>query len=289
MLEGESMGAAPGPSEPAPEGQTTPDGGSEGQRTRNEDLSTWADRLEATLARVPGPINRVRVLALTGSTQDAAWESCGGRGGLLVTTGRQVRGRGRLGRTWSDERGLGIAATFVVDARVPAWRLSMLAGVAASRACDRVLHRPTRTRWPNDVLEPGEGGRKLGGVLIEVRDGLAMVGVGVNVRQQESDWPVSLRERAVSLAQLGAGCFRIDVIEELLAQVQRLWAHPVDELVEAWREREWLIGRRCTIAHDGEQHTGLVRSIDPIGKLVLESAAGELHVASASASVVRYL
>lgn len=254
----------------------------------SEDLSTWADRLEAVIARVPGPIERVRVIAETGSTQDAAWNACGGRGGLLVTTGRQVSGRGRLGRAWNDERGLGVAATLVVDAKLESWRLSMKAGVAASRACDRFVAHPTRTRWPNDVLEPGEGGRKMGGVLIEVRDGLALVGVGINVAQQGCDWSEVLMSRAVSLSQLGAACFRIDVLEELLAQLHWLWSLPGDELVDEWRRREWLIGRRCTIAHDGQEHTGLVQSIDPVGKLVLATGAGEVHVASASASVVRY-
>lgn len=260
---------------------------SEGRSTRGDDLSTWADRLEAVLARAPGPIDRVRVLAQTSSTQDAAWDACGGKAGLLVTTGRQVSGRGRLGRAWNDPRGLGVAVTCVVDARFEAWRLSMLAGVAAACACDRFLPQRARTRWPNDVLEPGEGGRKMGGVLIEVRDGLALVGVGINVGQQDRDWPSELK--AASLSQLGAACSRIDVLEELLGQLHRLWSHPSDELVGQWRAREWLVGRRCTIAHDGQQHTGLVQSIDPIGKLVLVTEQGELHVSSASASVVRSL
>lgn len=278
-----------GEGDPIPTGVEASGPAPEGQGTRSEDLRTWADRLEAVIAHAPGPIDRVRVLAQTGSTQDAAWEACGGRPGLLVTAGCQVSGRGRLGRAWHDERGLGVAATFVVDAMVQTWRLSMLAGVAASRACERFLAQPARTRWPNDVLEPGEGGRKLGGVLIEVRAGLALVGLGVNVAQLESDWPADLRARAGSLWQLGAACSRIDVLEELLAQLHRLWSHPDEELVDEWRQREWLIGRRCTIAHDGQQHTGLVRSIDPIGKLVLETDEGELHVSSASSSVVRNL
>ncbi|MCL4221899.1 MAG: biotin--[acetyl-CoA-carboxylase] ligase [Phycisphaerales bacterium] len=278
-----------GQGDPIEVGSPVPGPGAERTLARGEDLQTWADRLEAVIARVPGPMDRVRVLTRTGSTQDAAWEACGGRAGLLVTTGRQASGRGRLGRVWRDEQGQGVAATFVVEASVETWRMSILAGVAASGACDRFLGQPTRTRWPNDVLEPGEGGRKLGGVLIEVRGGLALVGVGVNVAQQEREWPEELQGRAVSLSQLGSACSRIDMLEELLAQLHRWWSRSSEELVDEWRQREWLIGRRCTIAHDGQRHTGLVRSIDPIGNLVLDTEEGELHVSSASASVVQNL
>lgn len=250
------------------------------------DLSTWADRLEAVLRANPGPIDRVRVMSQTSSTQDAAVHACAGRPGLMLTAGRQSAGRGRLGRAWIDQQGGGVATTLVLEATAEAWRLAMLAGVAAANACDRFLNQRTYTRWPNDVLEPGERGRKLCGVLVEVRNGLALVGIGINVQQRDEDWSDELAERAVSLTELGACCERIDVLEALLDEIHRLWTQPGEVLVEGWRRREWLIGRRCVIAHDGQRHAGVVKSIDPLGHLVLATEQGELHLASASASVV---
>lgn len=252
----------------------------------SDDLTIWADRLEAVVRVHPGPIDRVRVMAETGSTQDAALNACGSRPGLLLTTGRQLRGRGRLGRKWVDQSAGGVAVTMVLPGTVESWQLSMLAGVAAAFACERFLHRQAQTRWPNDVLEPGPRGRKLGGVLVEVRDGLALVGIGINVKQNTQDWPTELAEHAVSLSQLGAACERIEVLEAVLKEVHRLWPKPAQELVDAWRGREWLIGRRCVIAHDGQRHAGVVRSIDPLGHLVLATDEGDLHLPSASASVV---
>jgi len=52
--------------------------------------------------------------------------------------------------------------------------------------------------------EPREdGGRKLAGVLIEVRSGIALVGVGINVLHGPDDFPPHLRSQATSISMVG--------------------------------------------------------------------------------------
>lgn len=252
----------------------------------SEDLTTWADRLERVLVDEPGPIDRVRVLAETESTQDAAWQSCGGRAGLVVVAGRQTRGRGRLGKHWVDSFGLGVAMTLVVEPGEPGWRLSVLAGVAAASACERFVPGRVRVRWPNDVLEPGERGRKLAGVLVESRSGLALVGVGINVRQGSEHWSGRLGEQAVSLHQLGAECSRLDVARALVKSFHALWKVDAGALIEEWRAREWLFGRRCTVAHNGDTFQGVVKTIDPNDQIVLDVGSGDVALPAASSSVI---
>ena len=60
--------------------------------------------------------------------------------------------------------------------------------------------RPERAvRWPNDVMA---GGRKLAGVLCELRDGQLVVGVGINANLAETQLPAGARVPATSLQLL---------------------------------------------------------------------------------------
>src|SRR5262247_2632508 len=136
-----------------------------------DELQDMTVRLEAAVARTNAPwLRRVLVVRETASTQDFAREMAGNQGALLVVAGRQLAGRGRLGRRWADTSHLGLAMTFALDAQGAApERLAIAAGVAACRAIDSLLGDLGRVglRWPNDVVQRelgGAPGRKLAGV-----------------------------------------------------------------------------------------------------------------------------
>ena len=71
---------------------------------------------------------------------------------------------------------------------------------------------------PNDLLIDG---RKLAGVLVEQADGLAVIGIGINVGQLT--WPEELQDRAISLAQVGVTIDRLQLLEEVLPAVVEAW------------------------------------------------------------------
>ena len=196
-----------------------------------EDLTTWADRLEAVLPTLPKPaVDRIVVIAQTASTQDAAARLAAGRPGIMVLTGSQYAGRGRIGRGWSSGPN-GLAVTFALpDTGEPAAWLSLAAGLAAYRALAELLPESAsgalRVKRPNDVvLQRDDGTRlKLAGVLVERRNDAVLLGLGVNVRHTDADWPTDLSGRAASLLQLGAETSRIAVAEGLLRSVSAVWA-----------------------------------------------------------------
>lgn len=236
----------------------------------SEELSSWADRLETALESADtGRFNRVRVVAETASTQDAALAASGRDPGLVLITGHQTGGRGRLGRVWSDDHGHGVAMTFVLDLDDLDSVLPLRAGLAACIACERARGGPCAMRWPNDVVEEGGNGRKLAGVLVEVREGLALVGIGINVLQRADDWAVNLKGRAVSLAELGSDCTRIETACMLLAAFEDTLRVSPDSVVEAWRRRDRLIGTRCALRVGDRRVVGRVLGIDPAGELTL--------------------
>jgi BirA family biotin operon repressor/biotin-[acetyl-CoA-carboxylase] ligase len=253
-------------------------------------LATWADALHETIAsRAVRSVDRAVVLDETASTQDAALRLAGGRPGLLVVAGRQTAGRGRLGRSWNEGLGLGIAATFVLDAsRLPPQAVSLAAGIGALEACQRCLPPAPGgvlytlgLRWPNDVVtreaSPAGPGKKLAGVLIETRDGLHLVGIGINVLHAPdgSDFPPELAPRATSLRALGSAASRLDALTHLVVMLDRALLMPAIALPIAWAPHDVLRGSVRTFEHDGVRVTGRVEAIDPAGSIVLRTDAGE--------------
>ena len=241
-------------------------------------VDEWHDRLQAVLDDADGPLRRVRVIRETGSTQDAA-RLLASVAGDVVVAWRQVAGRGRLGRGWEDPRAEGIAVTFVTGA-APAERLSLASAVGAAEAAEKVLGRPVGIKWPNDVVVSR---RKLAGVLTEVADGRALIGVGMNVRQ--TDWPPELAGRAVSLAQLGARVDRLDVLVTLLRSMNTGLLLGEDDLVERFAVRDDLAGTEATFRCDNSTITGTVIRIDPLRGLLVRSSQGEVYLPAATTSV----
>lgn len=262
-------------------------------------LHTWASRVEAMIREGEITlIDRVYVVASTGSTQDAARQFAGAsrmasaRGpGLCVLAGVQTSGRGRLGRAWSDDHGLGLAMTLAIDPRsLPGGApesLPLAIGLATCRACEQAIGRKHTLglRWPNDVVERGRTGRKVSGVLIE-RDAradgseLLLIGIGVNALQARADFPTELRDRAVSLRTLATDdhtpSTRIDVACSLLVEIDRATALGSDELRRAWMKRDVLVGTRRTFVHNGNPVSGTVEGIDPASRILVRTNLGNV-------------
>lgn len=251
-------------------------------------LGEWADRLEAACAACPGlGVRRVRVVAETHSTQDAAWAACGGAAGWLVVAGRQVGGRGRLGRGWADTGDKGLAMTLAL----PAGKVSPVGvGLAVCRA---VRHGSRRNdtpapqvglRWPNDVVECASG-RKLAGVLVEVRDGVALVGIGVNVGQGAGDYPEALRGRAVSVAQLGGVADRLGVACEIVRELERVGGLGAHTIAREAMALDTIVGTVRRFVCDGREYAGEVVGIGADGSIDVAIGDGVVSLPAATTSL----
>lgn len=254
----------------------------------HDDLTTWVSRLEHVLrARGIGLFDRIFVFTETASTQDTAVRLSCGIPGAIVLAGRQTSGRGRLGRRWHSDGTL--SATFVVRASdFSISHLSLAGGMAAAEAIERAIPAGdfcAAIRWPNDVVEaagsspeakPGAE-RKLSGVLVEIVGDLAMIGIGINVVQEEHEWPDDVKDRAVSLRQLGSNASRIDVAEHLLVELVSALHMPREVLCNQWRQRNILQGRSAAFVCDGERYDGIVESLTPDLEIVVRCSNGLLH------------
>ncbi len=103
--------------------------------------------------------------------------------GALVTADFQTRGRGQRGREWQAEAGQSALLSYVY--RLPPGanpaQLGLVTALAATEVCRASLTH-AQIKWPNDILL---NGRKCAGILVEVADGVAIIGIGINVCQAE--------------------------------------------------------------------------------------------------------
>lgn len=242
----------------------------------------WLNDSAASTTRQMLP-NGVCVLASCDSTQDECMLI--GKPGQCCITLRQNKGRGRLGRRWHDAQGTGIMLTVSLPIK-PATseqpnqngqieRLSIQAGIACARAAEQTYQEsedphPCRNlkcgiRWPNDVMIQG---RKLAGILIETRNELAYIGIGMNVGLNQ--WPQDLAQTAVCLQELSKTPIKKrNVIARILAALAEGNQCDDSELTAEFAARDILQGRTCTFEVGKNRIRGVVERIDPMQGLLI--------------------
>ena len=166
--------------------------------------------------------------------------------GSVVVADHQTAGRGRNGRSWEAPPGSGLFVTFVLE---PSPLVVFAAGVAAAEACGRGV----LLKWPNDLILDD---RKLGGILAEIRNEHALVGIGINL-----SWTPE------GAAKLG------DDRDALLARLMPLvanWSQAEPEAVmRRWRELSWTLGQTVRVELGGEVIEGLAEDVAEDGALLV--------------------
>jgi BirA family transcriptional regulator, biotin operon repressor / biotin---[acetyl-CoA-carboxylase] ligase len=120
----------------------------------------------------------------------------------VVVTDHQQAGRGRMGRSWETPPRASVTLSVLLPAPETGrgW-VPLLTGLAVQRAVEEVSGLAANLKWPNDVLLPADGDRKVCGVLCELQPTGVVVGLGINVDQAREELPVG---SATSLALAGA-------------------------------------------------------------------------------------
>ncbi len=193
-----------------------------------------------------------------------------GRDGMVIVADRQTAGRGRLGHTWHSAPGLGLWFTVVFEDKGDG--LPFAAPLAVR---DALAERCTlRVKWPNDLLL--HNGKKVCGILLERRNDITVLGIGLNVHHARDDFPPELRDKAGSLqSELGGEWDRCHILRDILTQldgkVMLIRDQGVEPLRAPWAEACDIIGRKIQCG----THKGTVVNIDSHGALILNTAGGD--------------
>jgi BirA family biotin operon repressor/biotin-[acetyl-CoA-carboxylase] ligase len=211
----------------------------------------------------------------------------------------QVRGRGRLDRTWISRPGAALTMSVLWRPEgVPADRLGwlpMLAGVALADAITELAPDvPVALKWPNDLLVgPARG--KAAGILAEMTavsgggPGIVL-GIGLNISTPATDLPWG----ATSLAAHGFTATRAETATALLGHLYRREAQWRDARGDAdacglrrdYRSACASLGSRVRVERPAGDHlVGTAEDVDPQGRLLVHPDDGA-RVAVAAGDIV---
>lgn len=214
----------------------------------------------------------VRKIARCGSTNAVLLAE--GKPGVLLAAEEQTAGRGRRGKRWYSAPGAGVTFSLSIRIAKLVAGLSLVAGVGAARALRTLGVARVALKWPNDLVVDGA---KLGGILVETRGKLAVIGIGINCRR-DAALEARLRRPLASLDQF-ITVDRDHLIQmvgaSLVEAVATFETQGLEPLRIEWERMHAHAGERLRVRlANGRVVTGLARGLDRDGGLQLETRAG---------------
>lgn len=220
----------------------------------------------------------VRHVPECSSTQDLAAEAAAvGQGaGLVVSTDFQRSGRGRRGASWVAPRGTALLVSILLEPAAALLPLCpLLAGIAVVDGIASCSGLRAELKWPNDVMV---GGRKLAGILVQHPPGrLVIIGIGVNVSLEAGAFPPGVRATSLSLEAgrpVGREPLLAAILTALSSAVTRAAGAGPTSVLDAWRGRSSMIGRRIVFEDGGRERSGVAEALMEDGALLVRLADG---------------
>ncbi len=259
---------------------------------RAVDLLDKSALLDAMSKNTQALLDHVDVMLTVDSTNRYVYDNVSVAPGhaQLCVAEVQNAGRGRRGRTWLAPFGSGICMSigWLFQEAPPTFSaLSLAVGVAATRALKRFGADDVALKWPNDLIWHG---RKLGGILIEMRGesggpSTVVIGIGVNMHMPTSvrlalaeqqaaliaDVHEILRDRTPTRnALVGA------LTEEIVAMLRVFALSGFAAFTDEWRRLDGLADAPVKVMTGTQTLLGTARGVDTDGALLVEME-GELR------------
>ena len=224
----------------------------------------------------------------------------GAPAGTVLVADRQTGGRGRLGRTFLSPGGVGVYLSALIRPDCAPTELMHLTCAVAVAMCDAVEaafgFRPG-IKWTNDLVV---GNKKLGGILTELgldpktgRVDYAILGIGINCGQLESDFDESIRSIATSVRMVtGREADRNMLIAEMvkaLEQMDKVLLEDPAALLDRYRRDCITLGKEVSILRGEEVRHATALDIDAEGGLLVRYDTGETGTVTSGEVSVRGL
>lgn len=225
----------------------------------------------------------------------------GAKQGTLVLADRQTAGRGRRGRGWVSEAGVGIWMSLILRPRITPEHVSgmtLISAMAVNRAIRESCEVDCLIKWPNDIVLHG---KKICGILTEMSAELnaihyAVTGIGINANTKS--FPPEIADVATSLyLETGRLVDRTEIVVKFADLFGGYYARYIADgnlsaFVKEYGEVLANKDKQVEIYHGmvedavPEQITrGIARGIDETGALLVEIDGKQEAVTSGEVSV----
>lgn len=240
----------------------------------------WFDEIDSTN-------DRLKIMARQGAPH-----------GTVLIADRQSGGHGRMGRSFHSPGGVGIYFSILLRPQCQPGELMHLTCATAVAMCDAIEaatgFRPG-IKWTNDLVS---GKRKLGGILTEL--GLsskgtvdyAIIGIGINCCQKQTDFAPDIQNIAASLEMVtGQEIDRAQVAGSMmdhLYHMDKILLTDKAAILDRYRKGCITIGQEVSLLRVGETvRHGKAIGMDDDGALLVEFADGHTEAVNSGEVSVR--
>lgn len=206
--------------------------------------------------------------------------------GTVIIADEQLKGKGRLGRTWVSPKGKGIWMTIMLKPRInpaEAAKITLLTACAVSKAIEGCGVSP-KIKWPNDIIL---NGKKLCGILTEMsveQDEInyVIVGIGINVNLEQQDFPEDLQSTATSIRiEKGSNVIRKELTAAIMNNFESYYkvftkTGSIREFIEEYKDKSAVLGKDVTVTSSSLNLKGKALDITEEGQLLLELEDGSI-------------
>lgn len=231
----------------------------------------------------------VHYLETCDSTQPIAHQYAqeGAIDGTVVIAEEQQGGKGRMARPWVSKAYKGIWMSVILKPELTpqqAPQITLVAAVATVQAIHEVTGLTPEIKWPNDLLLDG---KKITGILTELqtdpdRVKAILLGIGINVNQEKSEFPEELEAIATSLnLALGKPVNRAKLVASILKHLEHFVSLYVEEgflpIKQLWERHANTIGKQVRAVMLRETIEGIAVGITEEGMLELQLSDGRIR------------
>lgn len=218
--------------------------------------------------------------------------------GTVIVAGSQTGGRGRMGRSFHSPEGRGLYFSVILRPDCAAgdlMHLTCAVAVAVRDAIARLTGLNPGIKWINDLVC---GDKKVAGILTELslfpgssKVACAIVGIGINCRQREEDFPPELRSIAGSLAMaagqdVSPAHLAAAIMESLHAMSTTLLTQKAATM-EQYRTHCITIGQEVSLHRAGTVTHARAIDVDDEGALLVEYPDGRREAVNSGEASVR--
>lgn len=203
--------------------------------------------------------------------------------GTVIYTDSQLSGKGQRGNKWEADPDKNILMSLLLKPKKLAvknqYYLNLIIGLAILDFLkEKLRSKDLRLKWPNDVYVNGQ---KISGILVEnslkgtVIDS-SIIGIGFNLNQETFDIP-----NATSLfLESNQYCTKEEIMEDILQLIEywymKLSEGRFEDILSSYHDSLFWKDEIHTFQSDKEILKGIIRGINEVGRLIIETTDGEL-------------
>ncbi len=202
----------------------------------------------------------------------------------LVIAHHQTKGKGRITRSWYDDKNSLTSSVLIKDVKGDIKHLSLIASYACFTAL-KELNLDVKIKWPNDIYY---GDKKLCGILIEtiITDKIdAIIGFGINTNTKA--FPDNLNATSIFLekgVEVDNAKLSKRVLELIVLAYEKL---DYSEVVFINKNNAYLMNKKVRLNYYGDGIEGIVIDLDENGNIIIDTGIEKISVFSGELTLLK--